>query len=76
MSARPFLLAAVCDISLNAACDCGFSRDESLAGPARYLDVEKFDAALVAAGISAGIITNSSTPTPTYYCTVIMVRRE
>jgi MoaA/NifB/PqqE/SkfB family radical SAM enzyme len=50
MSARPFL-PAVCGISVtnvcNAACDfCGFSRDKTLAGPARYLDVDKFEAAL------------------------------
>jgi MoaA/NifB/PqqE/SkfB family radical SAM enzyme len=51
VSARPPLLPAVCDISVtnvcNAACDfCGFSRDKTLAGPARYLDVEKFEQAL------------------------------
>jgi MoaA/NifB/PqqE/SkfB family radical SAM enzyme len=40
-------LPAVCDISVtnvcNAACDfCGFARDKTLAGPARYLDAEAF----------------------------------
>jgi MoaA/NifB/PqqE/SkfB family radical SAM enzyme len=49
--AQSFLLPAVCGISVtnvcNAACDfCGFSRDKTLAGPARYLDVGKFEAAL------------------------------
>lgn len=51
MSARKFLLPSVCDISVtnvcNAACDfCGFSRDKTLAGPARYLDADKFATAL------------------------------
>jgi MoaA/NifB/PqqE/SkfB family radical SAM enzyme len=44
-------LPAVCDISVtnvcNAACDfCGFSRDKTLAGPAKYIDVQKFGSAL------------------------------
>ena len=56
MSAGPFLLLAVCDISVTnvgkAACAfCDFLPDGSLAGPARYLDVGKFELALVAAGI-------------------------
>jgi MoaA/NifB/PqqE/SkfB family radical SAM enzyme len=44
-------LPAVCDISItnvcNAACDfCGFARDKTLAGPARYLDADAFSRAL------------------------------
>jgi MoaA/NifB/PqqE/SkfB family radical SAM enzyme len=46
-----FELPAVCDVSVtnvcNAACDfCGFARDKSLAGGARYLDAEAFSRAL------------------------------
>ncbi len=44
-------LPAVCDVSVtnvcNAACDfCGFARDKTLSGPARYLDVDAFASAL------------------------------
>ena len=44
-------LPVVCDISItnvcNAACDfCGFARDKTLAGPARYLDADAFSRAL------------------------------
>jgi len=44
-------LPAICDISVtnvcNAACGfCGFSRDKTLRGRARYIDVRKFSAAL------------------------------
>jgi MoaA/NifB/PqqE/SkfB family radical SAM enzyme len=44
-------LPAICDISVtnvcNAACDfCGFSRDKTLRGPARYIDVQNFNSAL------------------------------
>jgi MoaA/NifB/PqqE/SkfB family radical SAM enzyme len=46
-----YTLPAVCDISVtnvcNAACDfCGFARDKTLAGPARYLDADAFSGAL------------------------------
>jgi MoaA/NifB/PqqE/SkfB family radical SAM enzyme len=46
-----FVLPAVCDVSItnvcNAACDfCGFARDKTLAGAARYLDAEAFSRAL------------------------------
>jgi len=46
-----FELPAVCDVSVtnvcNAACDfCGFARDKTLAGPARYVDAEAFSRAL------------------------------
>jgi MoaA/NifB/PqqE/SkfB family radical SAM enzyme len=45
------VLPAVCDVSVtnvcNAACDfCGFARDKTLAGPARYLDTDAFARAL------------------------------
>jgi MoaA/NifB/PqqE/SkfB family radical SAM enzyme len=45
------VLPAVCDVSVtnvcNAACDfCGFARDKTLAGPARYVDAEAFARAL------------------------------
>jgi MoaA/NifB/PqqE/SkfB family radical SAM enzyme len=48
---RDFVLPAVCDVSItnvcNAACDfCGFARDKTLAGPARYLDTDAFARAL------------------------------
>jgi MoaA/NifB/PqqE/SkfB family radical SAM enzyme len=44
-------LPAVCDFSVtnvcNAACDfCGFARDKTLAGPARYVDSAAFSRAL------------------------------
>jgi len=44
-------LPAVCDFSItnvcNAACDfCGFARDKTLAGPARYVDTDAFSRAL------------------------------
>jgi len=44
-------LPAVCDVSVtnvcNAACDfCGFARDKTLIGPARYLDADAFSRAL------------------------------
>ena len=44
-------LPAVCDFSItnvcNAACDfCGFARDKTLAGPARYVDTGAFSRAL------------------------------
>ena len=46
-----YKLPAVCDVSItnvcNAACDfCGFARDKTLAGPARYLDADAFARAL------------------------------
>jgi MoaA/NifB/PqqE/SkfB family radical SAM enzyme len=46
-----FVLPAVCDVSVtnvcNAACDfCGFARDKTLAGPARYVDANAFARAL------------------------------
>jgi MoaA/NifB/PqqE/SkfB family radical SAM enzyme len=46
-----FNLPAVCDVSVtnvcNAACDfCGFARDKTLIGAARYLDAEAFGRAL------------------------------
>lgn len=46
-----FQLPAVCDVSVtnvcNAACDfCGFARDKTLAGAARYLDADAFGSAL------------------------------
>jgi MoaA/NifB/PqqE/SkfB family radical SAM enzyme len=46
-----FKLPAVCDVSVtnvcNAACDfCGFARDKTLAGPARYVDADAFSRAL------------------------------
>jgi len=46
-----FELPAVCDVSVtnvcNAACDfCGFARDKTLAGPARYVDAGAFSRAL------------------------------
>jgi MoaA/NifB/PqqE/SkfB family radical SAM enzyme len=46
-----YTLPAVCDVSVtnvcNAACDfCGFARDKTLAGAARYLDAEAFSRAL------------------------------
>src|SRR5271166_2916023 len=46
-----FELPAVCDVSVtnvcNATCDfCGFARDKTLAGAARYLDVDVFSRAL------------------------------
>src|SRR5215472_17380187 len=45
------VLPAVCDVSVtnvcNAACDfCGFARDKTLAGPARYVDADAFSCAL------------------------------
>ena len=45
------VLPAVCDFSItnvcNAACDfCGFARDKTLAGPARYVDAGAFSRAL------------------------------
>jgi molybdenum cofactor biosynthesis enzyme MoaA len=45
------MLPAVCDVSVtnvcNAACDfCGFARNKTLAGPARYIDAEAFSRAL------------------------------
>ena len=48
---RDFVLPAVCDVSVtnicNAACDfCGFARDKTLAGPARYVDADAFSRAL------------------------------
>jgi MoaA/NifB/PqqE/SkfB family radical SAM enzyme len=48
---RDLKLPAVCDVSVtnicNAACDfCGFARDKSLAGAARYLDADAFFRAL------------------------------
>src|SRR5215472_17967860 len=44
-------LPAVCDFSItnvcNAACDfCGFARDKTLAGPARYVDAGLYSRAL------------------------------
>jgi MoaA/NifB/PqqE/SkfB family radical SAM enzyme len=44
-------LPAVCDFSVtnvcNAACDfCGFARDKTLTGPARYVDADAFSRAL------------------------------
>jgi len=47
-----FVLPAVCDVSVtnvcNAACDfCGFARDKTLAGPARYVDADAFARALL-----------------------------
>ena len=44
-------LPAVCDFSVtnvcNAACDfCGFARDKTLTGPARYVDADEFSRAL------------------------------
>jgi MoaA/NifB/PqqE/SkfB family radical SAM enzyme len=44
-------LPAVCDFSVtnvcNAACDfCGFARDKTLIGPARYVDADAFSRAL------------------------------
>ncbi|MBV9374898.1 MAG: radical SAM protein [Alphaproteobacteria bacterium] len=44
-------LPAVCDFSItnvcNAACDfCGFARDKTLAGPARFVDTEAYSRAL------------------------------
>jgi molybdenum cofactor biosynthesis enzyme MoaA len=44
-------LPAVCDFSItnvcNVACDfCGFARDKTLAGPARYVDTGAFSRAL------------------------------
>jgi MoaA/NifB/PqqE/SkfB family radical SAM enzyme len=46
-----YTLPAVCDVSVtnvcNAACDfCGFARDKTLAGPARYVDADAFARAL------------------------------
>lgn len=46
-----FKLPAVCDVSVtnvcNAACDfCGFARDKTLVGPARYVDADAFSRAL------------------------------
>ena len=46
-----FKLPAVCDVSVtnvcNAACDfCGFARDKTLTGPARYVDADAFSQAL------------------------------
>ena len=46
-----YTLPAVCDVSVtngcNAACDfCGFARDKTLAGPARYVDADAFSRAL------------------------------
>jgi MoaA/NifB/PqqE/SkfB family radical SAM enzyme len=46
-----YQLPAVCDVSVtnvcNAACGfCGFARDKTLAGPARYVDMEAFSRAL------------------------------
>ncbi len=48
---RDLTLPAICDVSVtnvcNAACDfCGFARDKTLAGAARYLDAEAFSRAL------------------------------
>jgi MoaA/NifB/PqqE/SkfB family radical SAM enzyme len=48
---RNLVLPAVCDVSVtnvcNAACDfCGFARDKTLAGPARYVDSDAFAQAL------------------------------
>jgi MoaA/NifB/PqqE/SkfB family radical SAM enzyme len=48
---RDLVLPAVCDVSVtnvcNAACDfCGFARDKTLVGPARYLDADAFSRAL------------------------------
>ena len=48
---RDLMLPAVCDVSVtnvcNAACDfCGFARNKTLAGPARYIDAEAFSGAL------------------------------
>jgi MoaA/NifB/PqqE/SkfB family radical SAM enzyme len=45
------VLPAVCDVSItnvyNAACGfCGFARDKTLAGPARYVDTDAFARAL------------------------------
>ncbi|MBV9687690.1 MAG: radical SAM protein [Alphaproteobacteria bacterium] len=45
------VLPAVCDFSItnlcNAACDfCGFARDKTLAGPARFVDTEAYSRAL------------------------------
>ena len=44
-------LPAVCDFSItnvcNAACDfCGFARDKTLIGPARYVDTDAYSRAL------------------------------
>jgi MoaA/NifB/PqqE/SkfB family radical SAM enzyme len=44
-------LPAVCDVSVtnvcNAACGfCGFARDETLGGPARYFDADAYSSAL------------------------------
>src|SRR5262252_2619980 len=41
------LLPAICDLSVtnvcNAACDfCGFARDKTLTGPARYVDTDAY----------------------------------
>jgi 2-iminoacetate synthase ThiH len=49
---RDLTLPAVCDVSVtsvgNAACDfCGFARNKTLAGAARYLDAEEFSRALL-----------------------------
>ena len=46
-----YTLPAVCDVSVtnvcNAACDfCGFARDKTLAGPARYIDTDALSQAL------------------------------
>src|SRR5215510_13844413 len=48
---RNLELPAVCDFSVtnvcNAACDfCGFARDKTLAGAARYVDADAFSRAL------------------------------
>ena len=48
---RDLVLPAVCDVSVtnvcNAACDfCGFARNKTLAGPARYVDADPFSRAL------------------------------
>ena len=51
MRAPNYKLPAVCDVSVtnvcNAACDfCGFARDKTLVGAARYLDADAFARAL------------------------------
>lgn len=51
MSVSKFQLPAVCDVSVtnvcNAACEfCGFARDKTLTGAARYIDADAFARAL------------------------------
>ena len=47
---RDLTLPAICDVSVTNVCNagdfCGFARDKTLAGAARYLDAEAFSRAL------------------------------